>query len=784
MLIQIFGFLIFIAAVFLGFSAWTGGGSMVVGNAAEKNLCGPVGEFVVVFMWKWLGDLGTSGVIFLLACGGIVFMGKHGLHMISLRIIGSTLFCLSLSVFEYIHVHFDDPYDGPFLAGGFFGCSLGDLALNNLSFLGTYIVAGVVLIVAVVLMTDIMFDPEESYCMRATKRSLRAAGGAVRTGGFVAGGAKRKTGAIVKQVKKLKEKRAQLHEEKKAAKRKKKELEELEDDEYEYIEVEEDEEELPDEEDDGWEYVYEDEEEDEEEKPRKRSKPHISINKQTNSKRKTASKGTASKRRGSYRLPKYSLLSKGEVAGTKTTPEQLEKIAQKIENTLQSFKVDAEVTNVQKGPVITQYEVLPAAGIKVHRISNLAREIAMALKAKKIRIVAPIPGKNTVGIEVPNRQRELVSLRDLLESETVTTRRSKIPILLGKDAAGNAITSDLAQMPHLMIAGATGSGKSVAINSIITTLLMTRSPDELKMILIDPKRVELSDFEDIPHLLCPVVADMKKAVPTLAWLVGTMEKRYEILSHVGARNITTFNTLTKKTISSRIEGKLSEEEKEKFPTSLPYIVVVVDELADLMMTGGKDIETNIIRLAQKSRAVGIHVILATQRPSVDVITGLIKSNMPCRVSFQVSSKIDSRTVLDRNGAEALLGQGDLLFLPPGSSEIMRAQSCFVSDEEIRKVVRYVRLQAEPEFNEELENGGAKHTAKASELDDLYDEAVEAILETGRGSATLLQRRLGVGYTRASRLIDLMTEEGIVGPYKGSKAREVNMTIEEWRKSRN
>ena len=455
-------------------------------------------------------------------------------------------------------------------------------------------------------------------------------------------------------------------------------------------------------------------------------------------------------------------------------------IAQKIEETLQSFKIDGQVVEIQCGPVITQYEILLAPGIKVHRISNLANELAMALKARRIRIVAPVPGKNTVGIEVPNPQRAIVGLRELLQSDVYRASRHEIPLLLGKDGAGHPVISDLTMMPHVLIAGATGSGKSVCLNASIITSLMTRSPEELKMILVDPKMVELSDFADIPHLLCPVVTDMKKAPAALAWLAGKMEERYEILSQAAVRNIVAFNKLGKKEILSRIEGKLTDIEIEKFPTFLPYIVLIVDELADLMMTGGKDAEAFIIRLAQKSRAVGIHVILATQRPSVDVITGLIKSNMPCRISFQVSSKVDSRTILDRNGAEALLGRGDMLFLPPGASDLRRVQSCFVSDREIRAVVDFVKSQAEAEFDQELQNepGGAADEPP-SERDQLYDEAVRIVLETQRGSATLLQRRLEVGYTRASRLIDMMAEEGILGPFKGSKAREVYYTLEEW-----
>lgn len=376
----------------------------------------------------------------------------------------------------------------------------------------------------------------------------------------------------------------------------------------------------------------------------------------------------------------------------------------------------------------------------------------------------------------------MVCLRELMQSVAFHESDARIPLLLGKDAAGDPIVEDLTRMPHLLIAGSTGSGKSVCINSIIASMLMTRSPEELKLILVDPKMVELSYFEDIPHLLTPVITDMKKAPAALEWLVRKMDQRYELLNKARVRQIRDYNQLGKDELFKRLSEKMSHEEADQIPESLPYFVIVIDELADLMMASAKEVEGSIIRLAQKSRAVGIHVILATQRPSVDVITGLIKSNLPSRISFKVASRIDSRTILDRNGSEKLLGDGDMLYLPPGTSNLLRAQATYISDKELKRIVKFLRKEAQPEFSSEIEgflvgraDGGGRMTVE----DDLYEDAIRVVLETQRGSTTLLQRRLGIGYTRASRLMDIMSEMGIVGPYKGSKAREVHMTIEEW-----
>ncbi len=784
LLSEIIGFLTLMVALFLFVATLTGGGSRAV-PPQEGNACGPVGEWIVVLASDWLGKTGTFGAVFLLACCGVVLFGKKKVRMPAVRLAGAIMFCVGVAVLEHLLRGRGGAYEGPFIAGGNFGHAIGGLIDAHLSFWGTYAVTGIALVIAVILMTDVMFAPSESYFLKTTRKAGLGVAWCTR-GGLAAlkspGHLKRLLGPIAT----LKEKLAALFSRKTAAGAPaRKPIKVITGDEKpgkSRAEVPD----LPAKGDEEAVEELEDEasaenEEDEEASAEPAEKPPLTIRLGAEPEGKSSSKkGAGSQKRGSYVLPSIDLLEPPPPPSAAQNPDQLKQIAQKIEETLQSFKIDGHVVEIQCGPVITQYEVLLAPGIKVHRISNLANELAMALKARRIRIVAPVPGKNTVGIEVPNPQRAIVGLRELLQSEAYRTNRHEIPLLLGKDGAGHPVISDLTIMPHILIAGATGSGKSVTLNSIIITCLMTRSPEELKMILVDPKMVELSDFADIPHLLCPVVTDMKKAPSALAWLVGKMDERYEILNQASVRNIIAFNKLGKKEVLARVEGKLTEAELEKFPMFLPYIVLVVDELADLMMTGGKDVEAFIIRLAQKSRAVGIHVILATQRPSVDVITGLIKSNMPCRISFQVSSKVDSRTILDRNGAEALLGRGDMLFLPPGASDLRRVQSGYVSDKEIRQVVEYVKSQAEAEFDEELQNEpGASGEGMSGERDELYEDAVRFVLETQRGSATLLQRRFEIGYTRASRLIDIMAEDGILGPFKGSKAREVYYTLEDW-----
>ncbi len=440
------------------------------------------------------------------------------------------------------------------------------------------------------------------------------------------------------------------------------------------------------------------------------------------------------------------------------------------------------MVEIQTGPVIAQYEVELEAGLRLSKITGLSDDLAVALRVPSVRIVAPIPGKNTVGVEVPNNERQIVRLREVMEETDGKTKKLRIPIFLGKDVSGNPMVVDLSTLPHLLIAGRTGTGKSVCLNSIIVSMLMTRRPDEVRLLLIDPKMVELSPYKCLPHLMHPVVTDMRKAEAILAWAVEKMEERYHLLARAGVRHISVYNQLGEEELMERIKPE-DEDQRRQIPTHMPYVVIVADELADLMMTAAKEVEQHIIRLAQKSRAVGIHLVLATQKPTVDVITGLIKSNLPARISFQVASRTDSRVVLDEMGADKLLGNGDLLFLWPGTSTLIRGQGTYLCDDEINRVIEAVAT-SEPQFVKELvqlkltQNAGDGQQSLNSR-DELYEAAIDVVVREGRGSVSLLQRALGIGYGRAARLIDYMAEDGIVGPYNGSQAREILLTLEQW-----
>ncbi len=480
---------------------------------------------------------------------------------------------------------------------------------------------------------------------------------------------------------------------------------------------------------------------------------------------------------GDYEFPSTQLLDHPKPRNLKQLEQAIQQNAEILQKTLAEFKVEGQVVAFLQGPVVTMLEVALAPGTKVTKIHSLADDLAMALKAESVRIVAPIPGKSTVGVEIPNPIRDDVRMLSILESAEFRESKAAIPMLLGAAADGKPIVEDLASMPHLLIAGSTGSGKSVCINTILLSILMTRTPDDVRLILIDPKQVELSFFAEIPHLLSPVVTDMKRASQVLEWLLDKMEERYDLLRRFECRNIAAYNELGEKAITKRARDL--EMDDEVVQVKLPYIVVVVDELADQKLTVGKDVETAITRLAQKSRAVGIHVILATQRPSTDVITGLIKANMPTRIAFKVAAKVDSRVILDQNGADKLLGMGDMLYLPPRSSTIGRAQGTYAADREVKRVVGFLRERYPQEFNDELVQLGTAPLLDSSEKDELYDQAVRIVLGEQRGSASLLQRALSIGYTRSSRLLDLMRSEGVVGAYKGSKASEVQMTLEEY-----
>ena len=450
-----------------------------------------------------------------------------------------------------------------------------------------------------------------------------------------------------------------------------------------------------------------------------------------------------------------------------------------LQQTLDNFGVDARVVGHTTGPVISLFELALAPGVKVSQVDSLARDIARALAVPGVRVVSPLAGRDTIGIEVPNLDKEIVRLKELMALAPDAAEAMQLPLYLGKDASGAPIVADLATMPHMLLAGTTGSGKSVCINAVISTILMTRSPEDVRLILIDPKMVEMAAFEEIPHLLCPIVNDMRRAEDILEWATARMDERYELLKETGVRNIIGYNRLDKETLYKRF-GAETDEDKAHVLTHMPYYVIIVDELADLIMTSSKEVESHIIRIAQKARAVGIHLILATQRPSVNVVTGLVKSNMPCRISFRVASRQESRIVLDQNGAEVLLGQGDMLFLQPGTSHLARAQGTFVDDSEVRSLCEHVRSAGSPEYDPDLvrmQSGAA--SLSDGERDDLFTKAVEIVLASQRGSVSLLQRRLQVGYSRASRIVDQMAEAGILGDYKGSQARECMMTLDDW-----
>ncbi len=470
-----------------------------------------------------------------------------------------------------------------------------------------------------------------------------------------------------------------------------------------------------------------------------------------------------------YRIPEISLLTNAKKVDQSSLKQDLRRQAEVLEETLQSFGIEAKVGQINCGPTITSFEVHPAIGVKVQKIKTLENDIALNMEAKSIRIIAPIPGKAAVGIEVPNANPQEVSFKEMLLAYQQSGRKFHIPILLGKAVNGDYVMSDLAKMPHCIIAGATGSGKSVCINTIVMSILLNAKPDEIKLVMIDPKKVELTPYAKLPHMLAPVITEPLGACAALNWLVKEMENRYEIFKQLGVRNIDAFNT---RAINKELEASL----EQTIPAHMPYIVVIIDELADLMMVASNDIETPIARIAQMARAVGIHLILATQRPSREVITGLIKANFPTRISFKVASRVNSQIVLDEIGAESLLGNGDMLFLPPGSSTLIRAQGAFIRDEDIMAVVTQICEQAPPNyviasFDKMGREASSADSSEASG-DSLYAQAVDVVLNTGNASTTFLQRKLKIGYARAASLMDQMEAQSVIGPADGAKPRKI------------
>ena len=532
-----------------------------------------------------------------------------------------------------------------------------------------------------------------------------------------------------------------------------------------------------------------------EESPRK--KPSLAELRGAATARSTSSAGSFSSRSWDptkYTLPGLDLLNEHDPEGRGgADPSELQRVQQTLIDTLGQFGIAVAAGDITKGPTITRYEVYPAKGVRVDKIVSLERDLARATRAERINILAPIPGKDTVGIELANTRKVTVTLRELLESvdwEEAKTR-GKIPLALGKDVYGKAIITDLAQMPHLLVAGTTGAGKSVCINALIASMLFRFTPEELRFIMIDPKVVELQHYNALPHLAFPVVTDPKKVLLALRWLIEEMERRYKMFARVGVRNIIGFNARPKKKTAVEMdetpaqhsgEIKVPREEETPIPDRIPYVVVVIDELADLMQTAPADVESAIARITQMARAAGIHLIVATQTPRADVITGVIKANIPSRIAFQVASKIDSRVILDENGADRLLGQGDMLYLPPSASRLIRAQGVLVTDEEIRRLVEFVSTQARPAFDpamhEKLEAAGNSTEEEVSEEDEeLVEKCLEIIRQEKRASTSLLQRRLRLGYTRAARIVDILEQRGILGPGEGAKPREILVDLD-------
>jgi S-DNA-T family DNA segregation ATPase FtsK/SpoIIIE len=477
-------------------------------------------------------------------------------------------------------------------------------------------------------------------------------------------------------------------------------------------------------------------------------------------------------KKGEYQFPAFNLLDPGKPA-EKIDKDELFDKKQRIEQKLKEFGIEGEVREYHPGPVITTYEFYPAPGIKVSQVANLTEDLSLALEAESVRIQR-IPGKSSLGVEIPNNKREIIKLRDIIESEKFLNSPSKLSFALGKDVHGGVYVTDLAVMPHLLIAGSTGTGKSVALNALIASILYKATPEEVKIVLIDPKRLEFSLYEDIPHLLCPVINDPKKAHVALMDIVRKMEERYKKLQSIKVRNIDQYNQQMKQILAEK-KGKLTDEEREAFQP-LPYFVIIIDELAELMMVGAQEVEFFIGRLAQLARAVGIHLVMATQRPSIDVITGTIKNNFSCRIAFRVPSKVDSRIIIDTAGADKLLGMGDMLFLPPNFPRLIRLHCAYISIPEVRRLVKFVKSQGTPTFDERIVQavrGDADQLWDASgEKDERYNEAVQLIMTTGQASASYLQRRLKLGYARAARIIDQMHAEGLIGEPDGSKPREI------------
>ncbi len=744
------------------------------------NVCGHAGAYVASASFTALG-LGAYYVLTSLIVLDAVLLVRRGVSEPWLRAIGWIVSLVGITTLAAMAAPWLSP--GPVIgAGGYLGAAAQGLLKPHFAHVGAYVLAASLVAGGLLLCTDYVLIHLAAVVLG--KPTVGVGRGLVK-----AGKAYRDRKATVGETATKTKKAAPLEDE-------------LEDEEEEYEEVdepevriagEEEEEEYEEEED---EYEEEEVEAAEEPKPQKgvarrlASALRIKGPKDRGEREEVLEELEAASRQEDdedYELPPLDLLLEGEDFSFEKQRKDVRRKARILEKTFANFGFQVRVVEIESGPVIAQFEVELEAGLRLSKITGLADDLAIALRVPSVRIVAPIPGKNTVGIEVPNNERQLVRMREVMEESSNKVSKMALPLFLGKDVAGRALVADLASLPHLLIAGRTGTGKSVCLNTVINSLLMTRRPDEVKLLLIDPKMVELSGYKTLPHLMHPVVTDMGKAEAILAWAVEKMEERYALLARAGVRHLSVYNQLGEEELRDRLELE-SEEEWDQIPKHLPYIVVVADEIADLMMTAAKEVEQHIIRLAQKSRAVGIHLVLATQKPTVDVITGLIKSNLPARISFQVASRTDSRVVLDEMGADKLLGNGDMLFLWPGTSTLLRGQCTYISDDEINSVIDYVGTN-EPQFVRELVQlpaggeGGAG-VGSFKDRDELYEAAVDVVVREGRGSVSLLQRALGIGYGRAARLIDYMAEDGFVGQYNGSQAREVMLTPEQWDEMQN
>jgi S-DNA-T family DNA segregation ATPase FtsK/SpoIIIE len=692
---------------------------IVTTDKAIHNFTGHVGSYTADSLIRLLGISSILLPVIFLLCSFQYFL-KPTFFIDKSRFFGFFFFAVSFSGLLAVIIKKFTFYEEPFRAGGLIGAAVIDLFLRYFNIAGTYILLIMILVVSLIFMIEFSlvttagkFSQISLAAITAVKNMLGAL-----------------TSSALKNIKIEKQPQPIFEENAAAAKKA---------------------------------------------KSKKVEQTHFNF-----------SKGD-----GKFRLPPFTLLEEGQHKDTRIKRDTLISNSRILEKKLSDFGVEGRVTEVMPGPVITMYELEPAPGVKINRITNLADDLALALMAQSIRIIAPIPGKSVIGIEIPNVRRDQVFLKDVLDNEAFTNSSLRLPIALGVDFVGTPVVADLTKMPHLLIAGTTGSGKSVALNAMICSILFKARPDDVKFLMIDPKRLELSSYEGIPHLMHPVVVDPKKASQVLRWTVEEMERRYRVISDLGVKSIDGYNEMLLKGAKGKQAATLKEQtaletvadpalntakpEPQIQHIKLPYIVVVIDELADLMMVAPRDVEESLTRLAQMARAAGIHLIIATQRPSVDVITGLIKANFPTRISFQVSSKIDSRTIIDQPGAEQLLGSGDMLFIPPGTSRLSRIHGAYVSDKEISRIVDFVKTQAQPFYDVSIEKFEleAEHSAHNDDnFDEKYDEAVALVGELGQASISLVQRYMKIGYNRAARMIEQMEREGIVSPSDGAKPRKV------------